>query len=113
MADDLPGPSDELRPRSLSDVLRDNLRPDGDAHTWVTRNLLEPAQYAMHYPPRALGRYMDPEGRNPFWTPQLAPFLANQLHPTYSSIGARHAYQPGSRESENVEDRRPRNWWDY
>ena len=94
-----------------------NLR---DFHAWLTRNVLAPAQYGMFYPPRVLSRYMNPDRANPFWTESI-PGLPRAtekdwqiLGQTFDTVGPMGGgYQPGSRLSDQVEDRRPRSIWEY
>jgi hypothetical protein len=110
--DPLPSPSGTIDPPSMRSHLE-------DVHGWFTRNVLEPAQYAMFYPPRVLGRYMDPTGQDPFWRGNLPgkPVATPQdwaaLGETLSEIDRARTYQPGTRESDNVVDKRPRSIWSY
>jgi hypothetical protein len=94
--------------------------PDGDGtgdrlsfHEWLTINALHPARYAGLYPVRVLSRYMDPTGRSEFWNPQGQPYKLEQARGLFEALPKAGIYEPGTRESSNVEDRRPRSSWEY
>ena len=90
-------------------------------HEALTRNVLEPAQYALFYPPRVLGRYMDPSGVDPFWNSrsmpgqrQMTPADWQMAGDVAHGVGRLGTYAPGDRESEHVEVRgRPSSIWQW
>lgn len=83
------------------------------AHEWVTENVLQPARYAGFYPQRVISRYMDPTGRDPFYNPQGTPYTLEQARGLVEALSGVKGYEPGKRESTNVEDRIPRSIWQY
>ena len=70
-------------------------------------------RYAGFYPARVLSRYMDPDGQSSFWNPQPRGLRMDQIQPTVETVSMMGTYEPGQRESTNVEDRRPKSIWEY
>ena len=99
--------------RSVPVVPDDGYAKARALHEWVTRNALDPARYAGFYPLRVMSRYFDPQGQSSFYNPQGTPYRLEQLKPSYEAIAKAGVYEPGQRESTNIEDRRPRSIWDY
>jgi hypothetical protein len=97
-------------------------------HQWLTRNVLEPAQYAAFYPSRVASRYMNPTAEpGKFFNEKTGQWEGNFWNTRSPLPGARIArpqdwrngfeamqgadaiagqgYQPGERQSEMIERR--------
>ena len=89
------------------------------AHGWVTRNMLEPAQYAGMYPARVLERAFpdwpvprhDKPGRKGIRRALGEGSKYGGALPI-REIDAMGTYVPGNRQAD-IEDRRPRSIWEY
>jgi hypothetical protein len=104
-------------PEAGPETLQSRLR---QAHEWLTRNVLERAQYAGLYPARVAQR-MYPDWPVPAHEQPSRVGLRRRMGEgdkyggplPIAEIDAMGTYTPSGRESSNVEDRRPKSPWEY